>query len=144
MNEFKMNASPSSTLEKRSLQILCIDDDEQILDMLKACLGHHGHQVRVASGGKHGVELFRTAILKSEPYDVVITDLGMPDLDGYQVAWAIKIESPKTPVVMLTAWGANVRNDEALSSTVNAVVSKPPKIQELDNLLLRLAVQPLP
>jgi CheY-like chemotaxis protein len=133
-----MNATPPPAIQKRSLQILCIDDDEQILEMMKACLGHHGHRVRVASGGKYGIELFCTAILKSEPYDVVITDLGMPDLDGYQVAWAIKIESPQTPIVMLTAWGANVRNDVAISSTVNAVVSKPPQMQELNELLLRM------
>ena len=134
-----MNAAPPSAIQKRSLHILCIDDDEHILEMLKACLAHHGHRVRVASGGKYGIELFCTAMLKSEPYDVVITDFGMPDLDGYQVAWAIKIESPKTPIVMLTAWGANVRNDKAISSTVNSVVSKPPHIQQLNDLLLQLA-----
>ena len=124
---------------KRSLNILCIDDDEQILEMMKACLAHHGHQVRVASGGKYGLELFCTAVLKSEPFDVVITDLGMPDIDGYQVAWAIKLESPATPVILLTAWGANVKDDVAISSTVNAVVSKPPQILQLNDLLLRLA-----
>jgi len=138
MNEHKPTADP-----KRCLNVLCIDDDEQILEMLKACLAHYGHQVRTASGGKYGLERFRTAILKSEPYDVVITDLGMPDLDGYQVAWAIKIESPDTPVVLLTAWGANVKNDVAISSTVNAVLSKPPRMEELNNLLLRLAGRPL-
>jgi CheY-like chemotaxis protein len=133
-----MNEPPPSASEKRSLHVLCIDDDEQILEMMKACLTHFGHQVRVASGGKYGVELFNTAILKSEPYDVVITDLGMPDIDGYQVAWAIKLESPKTPIILLTAWGANVKNDVAINPTVNAVVSKPPDMQELNRLLLRI------
>jgi len=106
---------------------------------MKACLTHYGHQVRVGSGGRFGIELFCTAILKSEPYDVVITDLGMPDLDGYQVAWALKIESPNTPVILLTAWGATVKNDAAITSTVDAVLSKPPNMQELNDLLLRLA-----
>ncbi len=134
-----MNVSPPSATPKRSLHILCIDDDEQILEMLKACLDHYGHHVKVASGGKCGIEQFSTAILKSEPYDAVITDLGMPDLDGYQVAWAIKIESPNTPIIMLTAWGANVKNDVSISTTVDAVVSKPPDMQGLNDLLLRLA-----
>jgi CheY-like chemotaxis protein len=136
---FKMNEPLPSAKPQRSLHILCIDDDEQILEMMKACLAHYGHQVRTASGGKYGLELFCTAILKSEPYDAVITDLGMPDIDGYQVSWAIKIESPNTPVILLTAWGANVKDDVAISSTVNAVVSKPPQIQQLNDLLLRLA-----
>jgi CheY-like chemotaxis protein len=135
-----MNESPPSANQNRSLHILCIDDDEQILEMMKACLTHYGHRVRVASGGKYGIELFCTAILKSEPYDVVITDLGMPDIDGSQVAWAIKIESPNTPIILLTAWGATVKNDPAITSTVDAVLSKPPQLQELNDLLLRLVV----
>ena len=133
-----MNESQPSAPPQRSLHVLCIDDDEQILEMMKACLTHYGHRVRVASGGKHGLELFCTAILKSEPFDVVITDLGMPDIDGCQVAWAIKIESPSTPVILLTAWGATVKNDAAIASTVDAVLSKPPRIEELNNLLLRM------
>src|SRR5208283_5331110 len=85
------------TTPKRSLHILCIDDDEQILEMMKDCFTLYEHRVRVASGGKYGMELFRTAMLKSDPYEVVITDLGMPDIDGYHVARTIKAESPKTP-----------------------------------------------
>ena len=134
-----MNESPPAAKQKRSLHILCIDDDEQILEMMKACLTHYGHRVKVASGGKYGLELFCVAQLKSEPYDTVITDLGMPDIDGYQVAWAIKIESPKTPVILLTAWGANVKDEKAISSIVDAVLSKPPRIEKLNDLLLRLA-----
>lgn len=136
---FKMNKPLPSAKTKRSLHILCIDDDEQILEMLQACLAHYGHRVRVASGGKYGLEQFCIAILKSEPYDVVITDLGMPDIDGCQVAWAIKIESPNTPVILLTAWGSTVKDDAAIVSTVDAVLSKPPRIEELNDLLLRLA-----
>jgi CheY-like chemotaxis protein len=56
----------------------------------------------VASGGEHGMELFRTAMLKNQPYEVVITDLGMPKMDGHQVAQTIKAEFPHTPVIMMT------------------------------------------
>jgi len=133
-----MNKPLPSTKPKRSLHILCIDDDEQILEMMKACLTHYGHRVRVASDGKRGLERFCTAILKSDPYDAVITDLAMPDVDGCQVAWAIKIESPNTPILLLTAWGATVKDDAAIVSTVDAVLSKPPRMQELNHLLLRM------
>ena len=134
-----MNECQPSTEPKRSLNILCIDDDEQILEMMKASLTHYGHRVRVASGGKYGLELFCTAILKSKPYDAVITDLAMPDIDGCQVAWAIKIESPSTPILLLTAWGATVKDDAAIVSTVDAVLSKPPRMNELNQLLHRMA-----
>ena len=126
------------TTLKRSLNILCIDDDEQILEMMKDCLAHYEHRVRIASGGKYGMELFRTAMLKSEPYEVVITDLGMPDIDGSHVARAIKAESPNTPIVMMTGRETIAKERGAMASTVDAVVDKPPHIEELNNLLLRL------
>ncbi len=107
--------------------------------MMKDCLSHLGHRVRVASGGKCGIELFRTAMLKSEPFEMVITDLGMPDVDGYLVARMIKAESPSTPIVMLTGEGKNAKPGGAEGSAVDAVVGKPPSIQELDDLLIRMA-----
>jgi len=136
-----MNARPLTGKQKRSLNVLCIDDDAQILEMLKACLTTYGHQVQLASGGNRGINLFNAAIQKSEPYDVVITDLRMPDVTGCDVAQAIKIESPSTPVVLLTAWGSTVKDDATIVSTVDAVLGKPPRMQELNDLLLRLAGQ---
>jgi CheY-like chemotaxis protein len=136
-----MNEHLPSAKQKRSLHILCIDDDDQILEMMDACLTRYGHRVRVASAGKHGLELFCAALLKGEPYDAVISDLAMPDVDGCQVAWAIKIESPSTPVILLTAWGSTLKDDAAIVSTVDAVLSKPPRMPELNHLLHRLAGQ---
>jgi CheY-like chemotaxis protein len=130
-------APQAPTAPQRSLRVLCVDDDESILEMMKDCLAHFGHQVKVASGGKYGIELFCTAILKSEPYDVVITDLGMPDVNGHQVARSIKAESPDTPVIIMTGEGAAGMEGGA----VDVVVCKPPCIQELNDLLLRLAPQ---
>ena len=92
----------------------------------------------VASGGKDGVEFFRTASLKKEPYDVVITDLGMPDIDGHNVARTIKAESPHTPVIMMTGWGTIMKEDGENAPEVDAVVGKPPHMQELNELLLRV------
>jgi CheY-like chemotaxis protein len=92
----------------------------------------------VASGGKHGMELFHTAMLKNQPYEVVITDLGMPQMDGYQVARTIKAESPHTPVIMMTGWGTTIREDGETTPEVDAVIGKPPRMQELNDLLLRV------
>ncbi len=125
--------------QKRSLNILCIDDDEKVRQLLNDCLTHFNHRVMVASGGKDGVEMFRAAMLKSQPYEVVITDLGMPDVDGHHVARTIKAESPKTPVIMITGWGTIMKEDGEPTPEVDAVVGKPPNMQELNNLLLRMA-----
>jgi CheY-like chemotaxis protein len=123
---------------RRSLRLLCIDDDEQILETMQVCLGHLGHQVKVASGGKRGIEVFCTAILKSEPYDVVITDMSMPDINGYLVAQAIKAESPKTPIILLSGAAGTTRETEVPHAYVDAVVNKPASLKQLNELLLRL------
>jgi CheY-like chemotaxis protein len=124
---------------KRSLHILSIDDDKQILEMMSAFLTHFGHRVEVAAGGRQGIELFHAAILNREPFDVVTTDLGMPEINGCQVARAIKAESPKTPVILLTGEAAVSREGGAGVEAVDFVVCKPPRMQELNDLLHRLA-----
>ncbi|MGA9778191.1 MAG: ATP-binding protein [Verrucomicrobiia bacterium] len=124
----------------RSLRILCIDDESQIQELLKHCLTTLDHQVTTASGGKQGVEMFRAAMLQKQPYQMVITDLGMPDIDGHQVARTIKAESPGTPIVMMTGWGTIMKEDGETAPEVDAVVGKPPRIQELNNLILSLTV----
>jgi CheY-like chemotaxis protein len=123
---------------KRSLHILCIDDDALILEVTKNCLTYFEHRVRVACGGEYGMKLFCTAILKSEPYDAVITDLRMPDMNGYEVARMIKAESPKTPVIMMT--GEDKLTEEAGHTVpaVDVMVAKPPHMRELNELLLRV------
>jgi len=129
-------ASPGKP--KQSLRILCIDDDAHILELMSDCLTHFEHRVVVASSGKQGLQLFRAASLSDEPYDVVMTDLGMPEMDGHQVARTIRAESPKTPIIMMTGWGSMARDDENIAPAVDVVVSKPPRILELNELLLRL------
>jgi signal transduction histidine kinase/ActR/RegA family two-component response regulator len=123
---------------KRSLHILCIDDDAQVRQLLDDCLTHFNHRVMVASGGEHGMELFRTAMQKNQPYEVVITDLGMPKMDGHQVARTIKAESPNTPVIMMTGWGTIMKEEGETASEVDAVIGKPPRMNELNDLLLRI------
>ena len=129
---------------KRSVHILCIDDDEQIRQFLNDCLTHFNHRVMVASGGKHGLELFRTATLENQPYEVVITDFGMPDMDGQRVARTIKAESPNTPVIMMTGWGTFMGDDGGTTSQVDAVVGKPTRMQDLNDLVLRITTPATP
>jgi signal transduction histidine kinase len=131
-------ASSSQAGQNRSLRILCIDDESQMQELLKHCLTTLDHQVTTASGGKQGVEMFRAAALQKQPYQMVITDLGMPDIDGHQVAKTIKAESPRTPIVMMTGWGTMMKEDGETAPEVDAVVGKPPRIQELNSLILQL------
>jgi signal transduction histidine kinase/ActR/RegA family two-component response regulator len=122
----------------RSLNILCIDDEQQILQLLSDCLQSFGHRVTLASNGKKGLELFRAAGLKTPPYEAVITDLGMADLDGHQIAKIIKAESPRTPIIMMTGWGTIMKQNKETAPEVDALVGKPPNLRQLNALLLQL------
>ena len=133
------NVIPAPQVPQRSLHVLLIDDDEQILELLKDCLTGFKHRVEVASGGRYGIERFCIAALKSDPYDVVVTDMNMPDVNGYDVARAIKAEGPGIPVILLTGMGTDLNEAELASVPVDAVANKPMRMQELNNLLLRLA-----
>jgi len=119
------------------LKILCIDDEPLLRDLMKEILENDGHTVQVADGGQSGIAAFRAALTSSQPFDVVITDLGMPHLNGRQVAHYVKLESPPTPVIMLTGWGALMKAQGDIPAQVDGVLSKPPRIQEIRQILLK-------
>jgi CheY-like chemotaxis protein len=120
------------------MQILCIDDEPLLRELIKEILERDGHTVEVSDGGHSGLDEFRLARERGRPFDVVITDLGMPYLDGKQVARTIKQESPSTPVVMLTGWGALMKEDGSTPEQVDGILSKPPRSKELREVLTRL------
>jgi CheY-like chemotaxis protein len=66
-----------------------------------------------------------------EPFDLVITDLGMPKVDGRAVAAAIKSAAPGTPVMLLTGWGQRLQEERELPEHVDRVLSKPPRLADL-------------
>jgi signal transduction histidine kinase/ActR/RegA family two-component response regulator len=133
-------------LEKDSppgpFRILFIDDEATLRELMQNLLGRDGHHVETPDGGRAGVEAFRAARNRNEPFDVVITDLGMPYMDGREVAAAVKRESPGIPVVMLTGWGAFMKEDNDLPMHVDGLLSKPPRIGEIRAMLRRVVRQP--
>ena len=123
---------------ERKLNILCIDDEQPVRQLLNDCLSHFNHRVTLAGGGQEGLDLFRRARSGDRPFDAVITDLGMPDMDGHQLARSVKAESPETIVIMMTGWGAMMKEDGEAAPEADALVVKPPHIHELNALLLSL------
>jgi signal transduction histidine kinase/ActR/RegA family two-component response regulator len=118
------------------LRILVIDDDPLVLRALREVLEIDGHLVVTANEGKAGIEEFRSAQERREPFATVLTDLGMPHMDGRQVARAIKEASPGTPVILVTGWGQRLLADGDIPPHVDRVLSKPPKLRELREALL--------
>jgi len=107
-------------------RILVIDDEPEIAELLEDILSTEGHSVKTAVTGTDGVKL---AALSD--YDLVITDLGMPDLSGWEVARRIRRRSPELPVVMVTGWGATLDAEEVRQAGIAHVVHKPFDVDEI-------------
>jgi CheY-like chemotaxis protein/anti-sigma regulatory factor (Ser/Thr protein kinase) len=117
------------------LRILIVDDDPLILKSLRDALETDGHLVTVANGGQAGIAAFRGGQDRAEPFAVLITDLGMPHMDGRQVASLAKSISPATPVILLTGWGQRLMVEGSIPPHVDVVLSKPPKLREIREAL---------
>jgi PAS domain S-box-containing protein len=107
-------------------RILVIDDEEPIAQLLEDALTGAGHTVEIAGSGREGVQL-----ASDTEFDLVLTDLGMPDMSGWEVASKIRAQHPGTPVILVTGWGSTLSHEEVKRSGVSAVVHKPFEIQEL-------------
>ena len=130
--------SPNSTL--RPLRILLVDDDPLILRSLYDVLQSDGHTVTLADGGQKGIDEFLRAHQKGMTFEVVVTDLGMPGVDGRTLAAAIHSSSPTTPIILLTGWGHRLQGEPDLSRFVDRILSKPPRVAELRTALAEVVV----
>jgi signal transduction histidine kinase len=124
-------ANPSKpTARKRTGRFLIIDDEAPIRDLLAEILSEQGHMVYTASGGKEGLEIF-----KAQSLDMVITDLGMPEISGWDVANAVKVLNPGISVILMTGWGITLDRAKAKERGVDVIVSKPFQISEIQKVL---------
>jgi DNA-binding NtrC family response regulator len=118
--------------------VLVIDDDELPRQSMRAILERDGHSVSVAHGGLSGIEVFAAAFQRGERFDMVITDLGMPHVDGRAVAAAVKVVSADTPVVLLTGWGQHLRESNEIPPQVDRMLNKPADLAEVRSILADL------
>jgi signal transduction histidine kinase/ActR/RegA family two-component response regulator len=108
------------TPDLAAAEILLIDDDKTVRDVLSAILTEAGHQVVSVDSGAKGVETFDSGEL-----DIVLTDLGMPGMSGWEVAAAIKRRDPAIPVVMVTGWGKQLDEEDIRKNGVDFLLFKP-------------------
>jgi two-component system cell cycle sensor histidine kinase/response regulator CckA len=99
------------------LKILAVEDEPEVLDVLRAMLTHAGHAVATAVSGREALNLFA-----ADAVDLVITDLGMPGMTGLTLAAELKRRRP-IPVILLTGWAQEL--DEAAGAGVDVIVAKP-------------------
>jgi signal transduction histidine kinase/ActR/RegA family two-component response regulator len=120
------------------LRILLVDDDPLLIKSLEDILQADGHEVTVTNGGQAGIDTFAASVKSGNPFALVITDLGMPHVDGRRVAAAVKAASSSTPVILLTGWGQRLVAENDIPPHVNRVLNKPPRLSELRHALAEL------
>lgn len=120
-------------------RMLLVDDDPVLLRSLTDILEGDGHHITAAGGGQAGIDAFQGALRGPSPFTMVITDLGMPHVDGRRVAAAVKALSPRTPVLMLTGWGQRLLAENDIPPHVDVVLSKPPRVKDLRDAMLKLS-----
>jgi PAS domain S-box-containing protein len=111
------------------LRVLVVEDEPEVLDLVRAMLTHAGHHVLGAASGREAIGLF-----EREPVDLVITDLGMPGLTGLGLAAEVKRRRP-VPVVLLTGWAQEVEAESA--GLVDVVLAKPFSREKLFGAMAR-------
>jgi PAS domain S-box-containing protein len=126
---------PSHDPHVGPMRVLIVDDDPMLLKSLRDSLEADGHEVTTASGGQAGINTFVESHAAGTPFPVVITDLGMPHVDGRKVAATVKASVPATVVIMLTGWGRRLVAEGDVPPAVDHVLSKPPKLAELRAVL---------
>jgi len=123
--------------EVPSLKLLVIDDEPSVRETIALLLRKDGHLVLTAADGEEGLEMFQLAQIQGNPFNVVITDLGMPRMDGLTVARKIKAISPDTPVILLSGWGFRIRSEE-VKEAIDLVLTKPATYQQIRRALSQI------
>jgi CheY-like chemotaxis protein len=113
-----------------SLRVLVVDDEESVLTVLAEMLRGTGHHVSTALGGPAAIE-----VLREQTFDVVFTDLGMPDVNGWDLASLVKARHPECAVVLVSGWGFQLEQDAATARGVDRVMAKPFSFTDVEGTL---------
>jgi len=113
-------------------KILVVDDEQRICRLLSELLTREGHEVETAPGAQEALTL-----LANGPYEMVISDLRMPGMDGFELIERIKKEHPETATIMITAYATIETAVQALRHGADDYVTKPFDINELNKVVGR-------
>ena len=106
--------------------ILIVDDEEQFRDVVTEILQSAGHRVESAGNGQQALEM-----LTESSFDIIITDLGMSGISGWELADQIHRAYPETRIILATGWGANLDDETLRAHNIRSLIYKPFKIEEI-------------
>lgn len=137
---FKPEDQPAAprkiTAPVRPLRVLVIDDDPKLLYILKRILEIDRHEVTVTGSGREAVLLFTT---QPDNFDLVLTDINLKDLNGWQIAQAVRLLRPEVPIIVVTGGAANLQPEKLKHYAITEVLAKPYSLEDLQNAIRKVA-----
>ena len=117
---------------KEHVKILVADDEAMMRNLILKILESEGYQVTVVSSGNEALEK-----LKAEKYDLLLTDVKMPGMTGFDLLKQVKVEWPEMAIIIMTGYGDAYSVKEALLLGADEYLSKPFKSQEVTLIVER-------
>jgi signal transduction histidine kinase len=114
-------------------RILVVDDEETIREMVSKIINLIGHEVVTTGNGREALE-----ILRSQPFSIMITDVKMPEMDGFELMKVVRDQFPGTPIICMTAHGATYNYTDVVGVGATDYISKPFTIDEMRAKLNRV------
>jgi DNA-binding response OmpR family regulator len=118
----------------KPLKLLIIDDNRELLAAIYQFLSNKKYDVVSASDGLDGLKLLE---VEEQRFDLVITDIVMPNISGLAIISIVKKKFPDTPVIAITGWGEHPEM-LALEAQADLVLEKPFELDELDDAIKEL------
>lgn len=120
----------AASFEGARLRILAVDDEPDLRDMMALMLGNDGHTVRVAGSAQEAL-----VALSETRYDLIISDVGMPGTNGWDLAAEVRRRWPDLRIVLATGWGAEIDPTVARRRGIAAVIAKPFRHNDLQRAI---------
>ncbi len=117
-------AQAQDSIEK--IRLLIVDDEPELLDTMAEILRLKFKTVEIANSGSVALEK-----VQEQEFDVILTDLGMPEMSGWELAEKIKDILPHSRIILVTGWGNQARDELKHHPSVDDVLAKPYELQEL-------------
>jgi signal transduction histidine kinase len=114
-------------------RILIVDDETLILDMVASYVGHIGFEAVTAKNGREALER-----LRNEPFTILITDIKMPEMDGFELMKTVRAEFPDIHIIAMTGHGVSYTFTDVVESGATDYVSKPFSLDEMRAKLNRV------
>ncbi|MBA2447695.1 MAG: response regulator [Chloroflexi bacterium] len=127
------NGSRHDRPRARGLRIIVVDDEPALATLIARMLGLDGHSVVSVHSGTAALDR-----LGMESFDLMISDMGMPGMNGWELISHVRARFPSIPIILASGWGSQVTAEEARTRGVHAVMAKPYRIVDLQRAIATL------